>query len=232
MRLRPRQVAILKFVAEFRQVTRKQIRSGVFTTSSATPCDREVSRLLDRRLIERINIPTTPGALGGRQPDVYQIGPAGWKAAAMDGAYYLSRSIKYHSLAICDTYLRVYHSQSDELRIIRYETEPDSHVKINYAALEPDLYMEFMTARGVLRVWFEIDLGTERPRQLKDKMARYHHALQGASEKWNPWPFVIWVVPDEKRRAELESLIKLEPADSRGMYRVCLFEDVVKTLSQ
>jgi len=227
MKIKPRDLEVIAFVARFGQVTRKQIRAVVFASNkSATPCDRAVSRLVKDRLLAEVERPTQGGRRGGQGPIVYQIGPAGWKVAQTEGSFWLARSVKFHSLAIADVYVDI----STHLNVVRFETEPDSHEKINYVAIQPDLYVELDLGRHVLRAWLEIDLGSERPKQLKDKLARYNHAWSGAPDRWNPWPLVVWVVPDAKRRAELESLIKLEPAESQGMYRVCLFEDVVRTL--
>jgi hypothetical protein len=222
-----RDLDVIAFVARFGQVTRKQIRAAVFTENkSDTPCDRTVKRLVDKRLLAIVEQATPGGRRGGRGQDVLQIGPTGWKVAATEGSFWLSRSVKLHSLAITDVYVDI----SSRLNVIRFECEPDSHEKINYVPIQPDLYVELDLGQHVLRTWLEVDLGSERPKQLKDKMSRYYHAWSGAPDKWRPWPLVVWVVPDEKRRAEIESLIRLEPAESQAMYRVTLFENVVPTL--
>lgn len=227
MHVSRRDLDVISFVARFGQVTRLQLRTTVFRTCrSGTPVDRALKRLVDQRLLARIEIRTVGGSHGGSGQFVYQIGPAGWKLAATEGSFWLAKSVKYHSLAIADVYVDI----STNLNIIRYECEPDSHEKINYVAIQPDLYVELDFGKHALRAWLEVDLGSERPKQLKDKLDRYYHAWGGAPDKWNPWPLVCWIVPDTKRRAELESIIKLQPADSQAMYRVCLFEDVVETL--
>ncbi|MEO5499459.1 MAG: replication-relaxation family protein [Candidatus Saccharimonadales bacterium] len=228
MKLSDRDLQIIRFAARFGQVTKQHVRAVIFADNvSATPCDRAMKRLVDQRLLARIEIRTVGGANGGSGQYVFQVGSAGWNLAETEGSYWLSKSVKYHSLAIADIYCDIY----NKLDIVTYSTEPDTHEKINYVAIQPDMYVVLNLAGRERRAWIEADLGTERPKQLRDKMARYNHAWNGAPERWNPWPFVIWIVPDVKRRAELESLIKLEPAESQGMYRVCLFEDVVQTLA-
>lgn len=228
MRLSNRELQIISFVARFGQVTKQHVRNVVFTDlRSSTPCDRAMKRLVAQRLLARIEIRTVGGANGGSGQYVYQVGPAGWKLAETEGSYWLSKSVKYHSLAIADVFVDI----NQRLQVTRYETEPDTHVKINYVPLLPDMYVELDLGHSTRRAWLEIDLATERPKQLKDKMSRYHHAWSGASEKWNPWPYVVWVVPDEKRKRELLSLIALEPKESQPMYRVALFENVVETLT-
>jgi hypothetical protein len=223
----PRDRLILSFVGRFGQVTTKHIDARFFAGhKSRTSVKETVRRLTRNKLLARIEIRTVGGANGGSGQYVYQIGPAGWKAANMPGTYYAARSVKYHSLAIADVFIEI----DARLNVTTFDTEPDSHERVNYVLLEPDLFVVLDLEHVQRRAWLEIDLGTERPKQLREKMGRYYHAWSGAPDRWRPWPFVVWVVPDEKRRAELESLIKLEPAESQGMYRVTLFEDVVETL--
>lgn len=228
MRLNTRDHQIIAFVARFGQVTKHHVRAAVFdANASSTPCDRAMKRLVDQKLLARVEIRTVGGANGGSGQHVYQVGSAGWRLAETEGSFWLSRSVKYHSLAIADVYVDV----SKNLKLVRWESEPDTHVKINYVPLLPDLYLELDLGHLTRRCWVEVDLGTERPKQLREKMDRYHHAWSGASEKWNPWPLVVWVVPDEKRKRELLSLIALEPKESQPMYRVATFENVVEVLA-
>lgn len=229
MKISPRDLRVISFVGRFGQVLEEQVRRVEFMdNASATPCNRTMNRLVKQKLLARIQIPAIGNVNGGRRPFVYQVGPAGWKLAATEGTYWQARSVNYHSLAIADVYVSIF----EKLNIVRFETEPDSHVKINYVPLLPDLYVELKLGDKVRRVWLEIDLGTERPKQLKDKLAKYHHAWDGAGENWNPWPLVCFVVPDLKRKLELESLIAQTHQESRPMFRTALFDDVVQVIAQ
>lgn len=228
MKLSIRDQQIIAFVARFGQVTKQHVRHALFDTKSATPCDRAIKRLTDQKLLARVEIRTVGGANGGSGQYVYQVGPAGWKLANTEGSFWLSRSVKYHSLAIADVYCDI----KQHLIVITFDTEPDSHQKINYVPLMPDLYVELDLGGITRRAWLEVDLGTERPKQLREKMSRYHHAWSGAGEQWNPWPLVVWCVPDLKRARELFALIGLQPKESQPMYRVALFGEVVQVLSE
>lgn len=229
MRVSTRDLQIISFVARFGQVTADHVREFIFKdNASKTPCDRAMTRLVSQKLLVRIEKRTVGGAKGGSGQYVYQIGPAGWKLAQTEGSYWQARSVNYHSLAIAEVFVAI----QSALDVIRYETEPDSHVKVNYIPLLPDLYVELKIGTKERRAWLEIDLATERPKQLKDKLRRYHEAWNGAGEQWDPWPWVVWVVPDEKRKAELESLIAQTPKESRPMFKTALFDDVVEVLAQ
>lgn len=227
MRVSNRDLQIISFVARFGQVTSEHVRRTVFKDNlSQTPCDRAMSRLVSQKLLARIEKRTVGGAKGGSGQYVYQVGYTAWKMMKTEGAYWQARAVNYHSLAIAEVYVAI----TEKLDVVRFETEPDSHVKINYFPLLPDLYMELNLGTKKRRVWLEIDLGTERPKQLKDKLTRYHQAWNGAGDTWNPWPFVVFVVPDEKRLRELESLVAQTPQESRLMFKTALFEDVVQVV--
>lgn len=228
MQLSTRDRDVVVFVNRFGQVTLDIVRRYLFATnSSKTPCYRVMNRLVSQKLLARVEIPAVGSPNGGRGPFIYQLGSAGFNMAQTEGTYWQARSINYHSLAIADCFV----SLSESLDIVRYEADEEASKRIAYVSLEPDLYVLYRLDNREAHAWLEVDLGTERPKQLKGKLKRYHDALEGASDSWRSfWPTVVWVVPDMKRRAELESLIKLEPVESRGMYRVCLFSDVAKTL--
>lgn len=233
MRVSSRDLEVLAFVARFGQVTPAHVRRVVFAdNASITPMRRVVSRLVEQNLLTTIEKRTVGGERGGSGHHVLQLGSAGWKLAEAEGTYWKARSVNYHSLAIADVYCALYEAQGN-YTITRFETEPDTHVKVNYIPLLPDMYVELRLADGrERRVWLEIDLGTERPRQLTDKMNRYHKAWLGATENWNPWPYVIFVVPDERRKVEIERLVAQQPKETHPMYRVSLFGDVVAVTTQ
>lgn len=146
----------------------------------------------------------------------------------MDSSYWQARSVNYHSLQIAETYAIIHEHLNDQIKLVRFETEPDCHIKINYVPINPDMFIELaLDAKRRLRAWIEVDLGTERPRQLKDKLDRYHKALQGAGgTKWERFPLVWWVVPDQARQRELVSIIDEQPADSKAMYRIATMDQV------
>ena len=227
MKIATRDLEVIAFVARFGQVTRKQIRETVFAANkSATPCDRVVSALVKDKMLAEVGRPVRGGRYGGQGPIIYQIGPAGWNAAKTEGSFWLSRSIKPHSLAIAEVYVDI----SSRLKVIRFEAEPDSHTRVNYVPLNPDMYMELEINGQRARVWLEIDLGSERPKQLKEKMERYCHAWNGAGKTWTPFPWVWFVVPDLRRQREIESLIRLQPIDAQPMFHASTFESLVSDL--
>lgn len=234
VRLQNRDSEIIAFVSRFRQVTTHQVRDAFFPThKSPTQPKVVLKRLVTQRLLKRVDSPrrSIGGQVGGSAQNVYYLDRNGWELAGRptkNPPRYTG--IKYDWLAVTDIYLDV----ALNMNVLSYRTEArgESHVRINHVLLEPDLHIEVDRGRDIIEVFIESDMGTETPAQLEEKMARYHHAWLGAPERWEPFPYVLWVVPNEKRRAELESLIQKQPAESRGMYLVCLFDEVVPTLQK
>lgn len=222
---------IVTFVSQFDQVTAAHIRRVIFRAHPGrTNCQRALKRLLKQKILARIEVRTVGGAHGGSGQYVYQLGYAGYKMADMEVGH-IARSVKYHSLAIADVYADLYAAQDDHFKIITHENEPDTHRKINGIAVLPDLTILRRLGNKQRPVWFEIDLDTERPKQLRDKLSRYHRAWAAADEGYDPWPLIVWAVPDTKRKLELEALISQQPKESQIMYRVALFGDVVETVT-
>lgn len=227
-RLQPRDTRIVAFVARFRQVSTQHVRDAFFAEHrSPTQPKVVMKRLVKQGLLKRVERPTVGGANGGSGQYVYYLARHGWELAGRPtknppryGA------IHYDWLAVADVFIDI----QLNLKVVSYRTEPENHERINYVMIEPDLFVELDLRHLTRRVWLEVDMDTETPAQLEAKMERYHHAWLGDSKRWEPWPLVVWVVPNDERRAELELLILRQPAESRPMYRVCLFEDVVQTL--
>jgi hypothetical protein len=233
MQISSRDLQIIAFVSRFGQVTLKHIEGHFFGShKSNTSVKVVLRRLVNQKLLVRVERRTVGGANGGSGQYVYILGYAGWRMSDSKDAYSQARTVNYHSLAIVETFMSIHGAQNEQTQIIRYEVDEESSVKINYIPINPDLYLELRLGSVERRVWVEVDLGTERPKQLKDKLSRYHEAWKDAPDKWNPWPLVVWVLPDEKRKAELDSLIAQQPKESQPMYRTATFENVAEVVTR
>jgi hypothetical protein len=232
MQITSRDLQIIAFVSRFGQVTLKHIEAHFFAGHrSNTSVKVVLRRLVSQKLLVRVERRTVGGARGGSGQYVYQLGYAGWRMSDTKDAYSQARTVNYHSLAIAEVFTSIHRAESDAVQIVRYEVDEESSIKINYIPINPDMYLELRLGAVERRVWVEVDLGTERPKQLKDKLIRYHDAWLNAPDKWNPFPMVVWVLPDEKRKAELESLIAQQPKESQPMYRTATFEDVAEVVT-
>lgn len=209
--LSPTQLADLKTVSLFRQITTSQLRRlHYFGTTRGTKV--RVHRHLQR--LERLGLviklpPPTGGYGGGSGEAVYM--PAGSKARVMD----------MHTLDIAEMRVRLAESGA---AISAFDPEPWCHVKVGQMELKPDAFVDV----GRRRYWLEMDRGTEYRAQLAFKMGRYVRAY----EQWDErvFPFVLWVCHDSDRKRFIESVIKRQSV--RGLFIVALFDEAVAHIAK
>jgi hypothetical protein len=75
--------------------------------------------------------------------------------------------------------------------------------------LKPDMFAAIQ-ANGYEDCWFiEIDRATETPARVLEKCDRYIHYLRSGAEqkKTGVFPYVVWIVPSEKREASVRAHI-------------------------
>jgi hypothetical protein len=226
MVLAARDRQIVTLVDRFGQLSSAHICSLVFSSNaSSTPCDRALKRLVNEKMLARVERARLVGGVrGGSGSYVYQLGRAGWAVVGREGRYYGSSVVNYHSLAIADTYVALRTAEHDGwLQVLDYGTEPDCWAVVGGQELKPDLYAELaLMSSGIkLAAWLEVDLGTERQRQIKDKLQRYWNAYQRADESELPvFPLVLFLVPDEARRREVEAVVDRGPEEGQALFRV------------
>lgn len=225
MLMHDRDRQILLTVARFGQASAGQLRSLHFAdVSSVTPLRRALKRLVAHRLLAVIERRMVGGSGAGSGQYVYQLGAAGWTFTGRPGRYYPLRMVNYHTLAIVDAYVEVMYLQHEGKILINTATsEPDSWMTIAGADLRPDLYLEMtqdFTARRYY-LWLEVDMGTERQKAIKDKLARYWHAYQHATDVELPaFPLVVFIAPDDGRARELRSIVEKGSEEAQRLFIV------------
>jgi hypothetical protein len=208
MKIATRDLAIIRLVGRFQQATAAQIAETIFhENASRTAQTRVLARLTKDKYLARINRRLPGGPKGGSPMYVYQLGPEGWRLFTRKrwpGLY----AVNYHSLAIMDAYLSVLRLERMGLGTISsYLTEPESHVVMAGQDLRPDLHVEFeVPGRGTLALFIEVDLSTERRKQLTEKMERYYQAWKHTDAE--TFPLIVFLVPDDYRRQEIGRIVK------------------------
>jgi hypothetical protein len=216
---RDRQVVLS--VGRFGQLTSSQILDIHFSDlASSTPMYRALDRLTSKRFLTRVERRMVGGNGAGSGQYVYQLGSAGWTLSGRQTRYWPFRSVNYHTLGIADAYIELLKLEREgRLEINGFTTEPDTWLTVGGAELRPDLHVELadIHRRRDVSLWIEIDLGTERQKAIKDKLARYWHAYQHADEGTLPvFPIILFLAPDAARERELRWIIERgEPAAQR-----------------
>ena len=224
MTLDGRDRRVVELVARFNQLSSSHIQKLIFTdVASNTPCDRVLKRLAERGYLARIERRNVGGSRGGSGQYVYQLGRHG-HTLYKQNRYIPARSINYHSLTIADAYVYITLAERRGAVSVRgISTEPDCWVKIGAHELKPDLYVELErpTSGQRIKLWLEIDMGTEGQRQIKDKLNRYWEAFNAAdTAEWPVYPLVVFVAIDEARARELHWLLEQGNKEAQGLFRV------------
>lgn len=200
----------------------EQIRDVLFTTqSSKTPLDRTLKRLTDAGYLARLGR-LVGGFGGGSGQYVYQLGRVGWRYLGKGGGYRPLRVVDYHTLTITECFVLLKRlERSGELTIIRYDADPASRQTVGEMLLTPDAFVVLgvTTIRQKFSFWLEIDRDTENAETIRGKCVRYWRAFQ--SWDGDVFPYVVFVVPDEPRRRELERIVAGGPDEAQALFQIC-----------
>lgn len=224
---------ITNYIARFGQLTSAQVYDLVFDgAATKTPCDRALRRLTDSNHLARIERRLVGGTRGGSGQYVYQLGSA--VRSSYQSAKRPVRAVNYHSLAIGDAFITIIKlARAGRLELVGYSTEPDCWLTIGRHELKPDLFTELARPGGQpVPFWFEIDMGTEGQRHLKEKFVRYWQASKDASSDIMPvWPIVVLVAVDDDRRQELRWLLEQGNPEQRKLFRLTTLAELGDALA-
>ena len=216
-----RDAQVVELVGRFRLMGAEQIRAVLFTTqSSKTPLDRALKRLTDTGYLARIGR-MVGGFGGGSGQYVYQLGHLGWRQLGKGGGYRPVRVIDHHALTIAECFVLLKRlERGGELAVLSYAADPASRRTVGEILLTPDAYVELgvQATRQKFTFWLEIDRDTENAEIIRGKCVRYWRAFQA----WpgDVFPYVVFVVPDEGRRREVERVIAGGPDEAQSLFRV------------
>jgi hypothetical protein len=169
------------------------------------------------------------GDQGGSGQFVYQLGRAGWKLLDKPGAYWAPRAVNLHTLAIADCYVTLKQAErTGELEVLVFTTEPECHQTVGNILLTPDAYVELGNRAERIKYahWLEVDRGTEHLDKIQEKCIRYWRAFQVWQGEF--FPTVLFVVPDERRVREIQTVVEGGPEDTQTLFKVCEFQYLTK----
>jgi hypothetical protein len=224
MELTARDADVVRLVGRLGQVSSSHIRAVLFCGLSSTTLDRSVSRLLDARYLHRVGRRASGDAIGA-SPFVYQVGVKGWQFCGMVGSYQRSSAVNEHSLGIADAYvLLVEAERAGIIKVLGFELEQ------SVGGGRADAWAEIgVIGRGhKFQYFLEIDLGSERPIRIEEKCAAYWSAYISSEAEY--WPYVVFVVPDKRRRREVGRILGSLQPEQQALFRVLLAQDLVAGL--
>lgn len=220
--LSTRDLAVLRHVARFKQLSAKQIRALLFTdVTTDTPSDRTLLRLVERSYLRRIERRLVGGARGGSGQYVYELGRRGHFLFYTD-RHNPRRTVDHHSIAIADVYIAFKQLEREGVfSIVGMSTEPDCWVTIGGVNLRPDMRIDVEGKSRRQPLWLEIDMATEAQKQIRAQLDGYYKAFDNTDgEEVGVFPLVIWLAIDEERARELTWIISQMPENARRLFRV------------
>ncbi|RAN77994.1 hypothetical protein B5P43_18355 [Bacillus sp. SRB_336] len=224
-RMTTRDAAIIQAVDQFGQLTSGHIWHCYFDNTNKNSMDRVLKRLVGLKLLSRVERRLVGGNGGGSGQYVYQLGAAGHDFLGKRGKYVPPhRTVKQHMLEIADAYSEfVTAEEAGTIRILSFLTEPSTHMDVAGTKVRPDLFIEYeLIAKGEGRsYWVEVDRGFESLPVIADMVKRYVHVFKYATKRdMERVPAVVFLVPDDRRKRSIESVIRRESEEFDYMFSV------------
>lgn len=155
---------------------------------------------------------------------MYQLGRAGRLLLDVDGR--LMPNVNNHALMIADTYLEL--RRAEKLGVLRLN---DWSVELPVPpSVRADLFaaVEYPGQQRSSSYFLEIDLGTEQPARIREKVQGYWRAVESSAADY--FPFVVFVVKEQVRRNELARIFRRLPEEQQEMMRVVMFGELIPRL--
>lgn len=222
MELSQRDLDVLKLTYTFTQLASTQLGELLFADVSRTVTNKVLARLTRTGYLSKVGR-RTPGESGGTSAYVYKLGRYGRALLGVEGRQ--SVAVNDHALMIADTYLELRRAEKTGVLVVRQWAVEDSLPPIR---ADLRVAVDYPHQRRSSSYFLEIDLGTEAPIRLREKIAGYWRLYQHSEDDF--FPFVVFVVKREVRKREIERIIRALPDEQREMVRVFLLPELIPEL--
>ena len=139
-----------------------------------------------------------------------------------------------HRLAVTELYVQLVElTRQQPLELACFQPEPACWRQFTGAygelvTLKPDAFVTLHSDRYEDRYFIEIDRATESPATVRRKIEVYRRYWATGREQTRHavFPLVLYLVPDQQRQAQLDTVIARQPADSQRLYHIALTDAV------
>ena len=246
-----RELKILKLLNEAKFLTTDMIRRQFFTgfpteLAAKRASNRMIKKLELAGLI--VKLPRRIGGYvketyGGSAPSVWRLTEVGYKVLRQKHTG-LPPSRKHriegkplfleHQLGISEVATKLRElAIRGKISQLTFDFEPKSWRYFRNAGevviLKPDLYAWLMNGGFEESYFLEIDRGTESPGRIFAKCQIYvSYFNTGIEEKRSGiTPYIVWLVPDEKRCAQILNLLREKMPEASILFQVVIENDLV-----
>ncbi|HYM55253.1 MAG TPA: replication-relaxation family protein [Solirubrobacteraceae bacterium] len=250
MSVRDRQ--IVEAVARLTLVSGAQLINLFFydipnVSTRARRARRVLGRLVEQRVLDRLEQRRRGGEGGGSAAWVYALGPAGrrivayWAGEGLPrsrGAHEPEPAWAAHTLAVGHLYVQLREAErGGRAELLAFDAEPTSwrqYTRLGGAAgvLKPDAYIRLGAGEFEDVFFAEVDLGSERRGQLLRQHRAYGEYFRSGVEQTatGVFPAVVWLVPDAQRAALLEDIHRGLPEQVRRLFTVVCHDQALAVL--
>lgn len=223
MELLERDFEVIRLVDTFTQLASTHIAELLFADRSYSVPDKVLGRLTRNGYLAWVGRRTS-GIKGGAGAFVFKLGRNGRALLNVDGRQ--SPTVNNHALMVADVYVEL--RRAERLGVLRLtdwtvETAVPPSVRADLA-----VSLDFPQQSRSSRYFLEIDLGTERPARITEKVAGYWRAVESNTADW--FPYVVFIVRQQARKNELARVFGRLPEERQEMVRVCLLAEFIPRL--
>lgn len=243
-----REIEILQTINKLKFITTNQLQRLFFTgssnpTTNLRACNRKLKRLKNFGLVANLE-QRIGGKRAGSSSVVNTISSAGYQLLRLDDmTLYATRKRLYepnilfleHTLAIAETYTRLYEMNRDnKIHDLQATFEPSCWRTYNNKKgvptfLKPDLFACFaVDDESEDFMFFELDQATQAPKRVVRKCKQYLlYYKTGIEQRVNGvLPWVVWITPNQKRRNQLINHISENIPNYEMVFRIITMDEL------
>lgn len=240
--LSDREWAVLAALQRVRVATADQLERLVFADVTRRQARATLASMTRRRFLARL--PRTVGGLAaGSAGFVYVRDVAGLRLGPLSGRrpvrpWPVGGPFLAHSLAISELFVALMtRTKGGPIHLLDFRSEPACWRPFagpggGQVVLKPDAEVVVADDQFEDRYFVEVDRATESRVTLQRKLSRYVDYWRTGREqaRSDVFPKVLWVVPDEKRVAQLVDLFGQQPVEAWPLFAVTTAAEAVERM--
>jgi hypothetical protein len=233
-------------VASFRQLERLHF-AGHPPQSAARLCRRTLARLVDRRVLARLDR-RIGGVRAGSSGFVYALDTVGQRLAGARGPaggerlrrpWTPSDRFLAHALEVSELWVGLVEAERrDELDVLGFQAEPASWRRFTgpggeTITLKPDAHLVLGLGQYEHHYFVEIDRATESPLAVGRQLTAYRQYWSSGQEQARSglFPVVVIAVPDQRRRDSVVKVAASQPPETWEIFRVVVTHGLMGLLT-
>lgn len=226
--MNPQEQAILTLLAECRMATTQQIARLMFNDSISKRSSLRRTNRTTRVLAQKQLIYALPRKIGGWTKGsasyIWRITHRGLQdlkkhsphiSLRYRNRYYPTQHHVEHTLAVTELFVQLKElERQSHVNVLTFQFEPKSWRSYSNRLaeirhLKPDAYSVVAVGEFEDSYFFELDRSSESLHRVVNTCKKYIHYYHSGIEQHerDVFPFVVWVVPDDKRQRAIQSAI-------------------------